>query len=86
MCAKLKSRGYYMRPSSEPWDDARILCNEPWDPRNVGVVSEHDVAAVLREYARDVEIDALLAEVLYRRCGLGRAEASNWIVERTAAW
>ncbi len=86
VCAKLKSRGYCMRSSSEPWDDARILCNEPWDTRNVDVVNEHDVAAVLREYARDVEIDALLAEVFYRRCGLGRTEASNWIVERIATW
>ena len=47
---------------------------------------EHDVAAVLREYARDVERDALLADVLHKRCGLGRVETSNWIVEHTAAW
>ena len=47
---------------------------------------EHDVAGVLREYTRDVKRDALLADVLHKRCGLGRVETSNWIVERPAAW
>jgi hypothetical protein len=87
--AKLKSRGYCMRSSGAPWDDARrLLFSLIGGIRtgNVDVVNAADVTAVLREYARDVEGDALLAEVLHRRCGVGRSEASNWIVERAAAW
>ncbi len=85
MCSKLESRGYCMLSVS--LSGAILMARGgAWRDGDVSVVSEHDVVAVLCEYARDVNIDVLLAEVLHRRCGLGRAEASNWIVQCTAAW
>ncbi len=67
--------------SEADWDNAWYLLFV--DDR---VPNESRVLAIIAEYTRDIDADAELAAALFRRCGLGMNDRSNWIVERNAVW
>ena len=73
--------------SEADWDYASVLSLSVLSSfGDDGLSSESCVRAIIAEYTREIDVDAELAAALFRRCGLGMNDRSNWIVERNAVW
>ena len=81
VCSKLLARADAMDTSDVAWDDARELSFD-----DDAMPSEQHVRDLVDQFARDVDADEQLTAALHTRCGLGRTDASNWIVSRDPVW
>ena len=81
VCSKLLARADAMDTSDVAWHDARELSFD-----DDAMPSEQHVRDLVDQFARDVDADEQLTAALHTRCGLGRIDASNWIVSRDPVW
>ncbi len=75
------------------WDDAADASQALWDNgRWMGFEYDRDmptltdVRALLNKHANLVDADALLSNVLRRRCGLGETTARGWVIAYILEW
>jgi hypothetical protein len=75
------------------WDDVADAAQASWDNGRwttfdfgLNVPALTDVRALLNIHANLVDADALLSNVLRRRCGLGEATARGWVIAYILEW
>ena len=69
---------------SHRFPDARKLVFDEF--ADATLPSEKQVRAIICEYEVDATADAMLAHVLRTRCGLGKRDAKNWLLESKPLW